>query len=249
MSIIDISDVLYARLARHAVNFEQPEQVIEKVLNVYEEAMNKKEPVIVNPDNLDKQQISELHDELFQFLFDRHLQNRDFVFMPRQQASERLSQGYWFLGDDNYLIISFYSGGDVNQTPNIMFQMFLSDVHPKNKRINRSNSPLPLSSIQLANTAGYAGWETKEPVINEIRKRLGGFECNRISNGIESRWNRYYEGTDYLKCLEEFLIKDKPIIDEIIREAKNSEIGFLDKNKARNKMNAIERMRTASRMQ
>ena len=201
----------------------------------------------MNHGNLDSQQISALHDELFQYLFNRHLQNRDFVFMPRQKADKRLNQGYWFTGNNNYLIISFYAGGDTsNKTPNIMFQMYLSDAYPKQKQVNRSNSPLPLCFIQLSNTVGSVRGETKESVIKEIRKRLGRFECNRVSEeGIEERWNRYYEGTDYLKCLEGFLTKDKPIIDEIIKAAKNSEIGFLDPNKARNKMNAIERMRTA----
>ena len=85
-------------------------------------------------------------------------------------------------------------------------------------------------------------------MINEIRKKLGGFECNRVDDSIESRWNRFYENrnyddADYLKCLEEFLTKDKPIIDGIIRDVKNSEIGFLDKNKVDSKIYTIERMR------
>jgi hypothetical protein len=78
-------------------------------------------------------------------------------------------------------------------------------------------------------------------VINEIRNKLIGFECNRFTDGIESLWNRYYENrsyndADYLKCLEKFLTKDKPIIDEVIKDAKNSEIGFLDQNKADRKI-------------
>lgn len=183
-----------------------------------------------------------VHDELFQFLRDHNV-----IFMPRQKASERLNQGYWFIGDDNYLAISFYTGGDTsNKTPNITFMMYLSDFYLGN--INRSRSPIPLSCIQLSNTAGSSGWKTKVPVINEIRKKLGGFECNRVTDSIESRWNRFYENrsyndADYLKCLEEFLTKDKPIIDNVIREEKNLEIDFLDNNKADKKICTIERMR------
>ena len=241
---IDISDELYARLGSYAIGFEQPESVIERVLNLYDSVKGKKDPdpVIVTDDSLDKGRILKVHDELFQFLLDRKI-----VFMPRQKTSERLNQGYWFIGDDNYLAISFYTGGDTsNKTPNINFLMYLSDFYLGS--LNRSRSPIPLSAIQLSNTAGSAGWEAKEPVMNEIRKRLGRFECNRVTKDIESRWNLYYENcsynsADYLKCLEEFLTKDKPIIDEIIRDAKNSEIGFLDKNKADSKIYAIERMR------
>ena len=146
-----------------------------------------------------------------------------------------------------YLSIGFYTGGDTsNQTPNIAFHVYLSDFYLSS--INRSRSSIPLSCIQLSNTPGSSGWETKESVINEIRKKLGGFECNRVTDSIESRWNRFYENrshndADYLKCLEEFLTKDKPIIDEIIRDVKNSEIGFLDKNKVDRKIYSIERMR------
>lgn len=241
MATINISDGLYARLGNYAAPFEQPESVIERVLNVYDKAMGKESPIVVNSGGVDFC-IPRIHDELFKFLIDRQI-----VFMPRQKASERLNQGYWFIGDDNYLAISFYTGGDTkNMTPNITFHVYLSDFYLG--KINRSRSPIPLSCIQLTNTAGSSGWKTKEPVINEIRKKLGGFECNRVTDSIEERWNRFYENrsyndADYLKCLEEFLTKDKPIIDEVIRDAKNSEIGYLDQNKADRKISAINRMR------
>jgi hypothetical protein len=242
MPTINISDDLYARLGSYAVGFEQPESVIERVLNEYDKVMGKKDPVIVTHGSLDKRRILRVHDELFQFLIDHKI-----VFMPRQKTSDRLNQGYWFIGDNNYLAISFYTGNDTsNKTPNITFQMYLSEFYLG--VLNRQKSPIPLSTIQLSNTVGSAGWSAKEPVMNEIRKRLGGFECNRVTDGIESRWNRYYENrsyndVDYLKCLEEFLTKDKPIIDEVIRDAKNSEIGFLDQNKADRKIYSIARMR------
>lgn len=243
MPAINVSDALYARLGSHAVGFEPPELVIEKVLDVYDKVMGKKEPIVVTHGSLDKRRILKVHDELFQFLRDHNV-----IFMPRQKASERLNQGYWFCGDDDYLVISFYTGGDTsNRTSNITFQVYLSDFYLG--RINRPRSSIPLSCIQLSNTVGSSGWETKEPVINEIRKKLGGFECNRVTtDNIEERWNRFYENRsyndgDYLKCLEEFLTKDKPIIDGIISDVKNSEIRFLDKNKVDSKIYTIERMR------
>ena len=242
MPTINVSDALYARLGSHAVGFESPELVIEKVLGVYEKVRGNEEPIVVAHGNLDKRRILKVHDELFQFLRDNNV-----IFMPRQKASERLNQGYWFIGDDNYLAIGFYTGGDTYaKLPNITFQMYLNDFYLG--ILNRSRSPIPLSSIQLSNTAGSSGWKTKDPVINEIRKQLSGFECNRVTDSIESRWNRFYENrsyndADYLKCLEEFLTKDKPIIDGIIRDAKNAEIGFLDNTKVDRKIVTIERMR------
>jgi hypothetical protein len=242
MPTINVSDALYARLAKHAVGFATPESVIEMLLNEYEGLNVGKASVPGADADSDKRRILKIHDELFQFLRERNV-----VFMPRQKASERLSQGYWFIGDDNYLAISFYTGGDTsNKTPNITFHVYLSDFYPNS--IGKSNASIPLCCIQLSNTLGSDGWETKQPVISEIREELGGFECNRINDGIEGRWNRYYEhrnynATDYLKCLEDFLTNDKPVIGEIIRLAKNPKIGFLGKNKSDRKINAIEKLR------
>lgn len=43
----NVSDDLYARLGSHAVSFEPPELVIEKVLDVYEKVMGKKNQVLL----------------------------------------------------------------------------------------------------------------------------------------------------------------------------------------------------------
>lgn len=242
MATINVSDALYARLARHAVGFATPESVIEMLLNEYEGLSVEKSSVPGTDADSDKQRILKIHDELFKFLLKRKV-----IFMPRQKASERLSQGYWFNGDDNYLAISFYTGGDtINKTANITFHAYISDFYPNS--MGKSNPSIPLCCIQLSNIFESKGWETKQPLINEIREKLGGFECNRITDGIEGRWNRYYENlnynaTDYLKCLEDFLTNDKPVIDEIIKNAENPEIGFLDNNKVDRKINAIEKLR------
>lgn len=259
MQTITISDGLYERLGKHAVGFDTPESVIEKILNQYEQNRCEPAPVVAGGSgerpifglskptfsminrSLDTQKILKIHNDLFTFL-----RERDVIFMPRQKDGERLRQGYWFIGNDDYLGISFYTGGDSsNKTPNLTFHVYLSDYYLA--PMGKSKSPIPLCCIQLSNTPESMGWETKKPVIDEIMSQLGGFECNRMTDAQESRWNRYYESrdyddTDYLGCLEDFLTRDKPIIDEIVTKAKNPEIGFLDRNKAERKINVIERL-------
>lgn len=242
MPTINISDSLFARLEKHAVGFATPESVIEMLLNEYEGVMAGKMSASDSDDNLGMRRILKIHDELFQFLKERGV-----IFMPRQKAHERLSQGYWFIGDDNYLSIGFYTGGDTfNKTPNICFHVYLTDYYPNS--LGKPNSSIPLCCIQLSNTFGSDKWETKAPVITKIIEELGGFECNRVDDGVEGRWNRYYEhrnynSADYLRCLEDFLTNDKPVIDEIIRTAKNTAIYFLDKDKSDRKINAIDKIR------
>jgi hypothetical protein len=244
MPTINVSDALYARLATHAVSFATPESVIEMLLNEYEGLNVGKASVPGTDADSNKQRILKIHDELFQFLRERKV-----IFMPRQRDDKRLrlSQGYWFIGNGNYLAVGFYTGNDnINHTPNITFHVYLSDFYLNS--IGKSNASIPLCCIQLSNTPGSKGWENKQPVINQIKKELGGFECNRIKDGIEGRWNRYFEhrdynATDYIECLDDFLTKDKPVIDEIIKNTKNPDIGFLDKNKSDGRINTIEKLR------
>ncbi len=256
MPVIRVSDELFSRLEAYAVGFDTPSAVIERLLNEHENKANNTEtskPVTAvitenQPNSTiygeqmttsSKNEIAKIHDELFQFLLDYKKKNPDFYFMPRQKGA-RLENGYWFLGDENYLGIGFYTGGDTsNKTPNITFQIYLSDFYLKS--LNRKQ--IPTSVIQLSNTPDSSGWVSKKPVIEKIKEKLGGFEVNRTTNGAEGRWNRYYDSKDYLKCLEEFLTKDKPIIDDIVRKAENSEIGLLDKKKSEDKINIINQRR------
>jgi hypothetical protein len=259
MPVIRISDELFSRLEAYAVGFDTPSAVIERLLNEHENKINNtttSKPVsTVKTENQPssatygqqmttsfKNEITKIHDEIFQFLLNYKKQYPDFYFMPRQKG-ERLENGYWFPGDENYLVIGFYTGADTfNKTPNITFQIYLSDFYLKTLK----RKQVPTSVIQLSNTPESSGWLSKKPVMEKIIEKLGGFEVNRTTNGIEARWNRYYDSKDYLKCLEEFLTKDKPVIDDIIKKAENSEIRLLDKKKSEDKINKINQRRMSS---
>jgi hypothetical protein len=234
MPVIRISDELFSRLEAYAVGFDTPAAVIERLLNERENISDKEihDELFSTSSN---SEVIAIHDKIFQFLLDYKAQHPDFYFMPRQKG-KRLEDCYWFPGDDNYLVIGFYTGpDDFNKTPNITFQIYLSSHYLR--ALNRAQ--IPTCVIQLSNTPESKGWLTKKPVIEKIIQKLGGFEVNRITDGVDARWNRYYESNDIFECLEEFLTKDKPVIDEIIRKEGNPEIGFLDKKKADDKINNI----------
>ncbi|GAW85646.1 hypothetical protein bplSymb_SCF01002P017 [Bathymodiolus platifrons methanotrophic gill symbiont] len=177
--------------------------------------------------------IERIHDELFQFLENYMGKHNGFNFMPRQTNHYgRLDRGYWFPGNDKYLLIGFYSGHDsFNKTSNICFQAHLTA---------QSGRPLNTCSIQLSNTPNSEAYASKKPVIENIMKKLGGFEVSCINKyGLERRWNRYYSTNNYLQCIEEFVSKDKPVIDYIIEQANNPHLGFLEEVQTKQKISSI----------
>lgn len=66
---------------------------------------------------------TEIHDYLFDFLLKESESNPELFFRTRRtNRSNKLSQGYWFLGTDEYLTIGFWEGMDwKRKIPNIGF--------------------------------------------------------------------------------------------------------------------------------
>jgi len=68
---------------------------------------------------------AQVHDAVFQFLDQKHAEDASIQFTVRgAKAEERLSQGYWFNGNDKSLYFSLWTGSDfVNKTPNIFIEV------------------------------------------------------------------------------------------------------------------------------
>ena len=74
--------------------------------------------------------IERIHDEIFTYLNDWSEQSRrenrevNPYFYMRSVRDERFRKGYWFPGNDSYICLSFWSGGDSsNKTPNMYFEL------------------------------------------------------------------------------------------------------------------------------
>lgn len=65
--------------------------------------------------------ISEIHKNILKVFRDQRKKDSDFKFTLRKSdVNKRLSSGYWFHGNENYVAISFWSGTDwVRKVPNI----------------------------------------------------------------------------------------------------------------------------------
>jgi len=68
------------------------------------------------------------HEEIFNFLESKRTTKEISTYKLRStNNSHRLDKGYWFLGNENYIALSFWSGNDwKNKTPNIYLAFYPS---------------------------------------------------------------------------------------------------------------------------
>ena len=114
-----------------------------------------------------------------------------FYFAPRKiNNKNRLTEGYLFLGNEEYINLSFWNGTDWKQKiNNIGFVIW------ENKKY----------AIELV----AQDTVTKKPLMEVIVKAIPGFSKDLNKN----RLYKHYEGTDYMAGLNNFLENDKPVWD------------------------------------
>jgi predicted ATP-binding protein involved in virulence len=143
--------------------------------------------------------IAHIHEAVYAYLTeDLKDQNLRFTLRVKNRA-DRISQGYWFTGNDNYLTFSFWQGLDWrNKTPNIYFAI----------NINGTSS---LDFVCYDD-------ETKIKFFSEVAEALGMRQMEKSRTGEKfEHWVKNYKGTDYIASLDTFLKQDKKIIDAFIK--------------------------------
>lgn len=143
--------------------------------------------------------IVDIHEAVYDFLEEYREQEisngRTFYYtFRRSNQKNKLDEGFWFYGNDNYLAVSFWSGMDwKNKTPNIFFRI--------------TNEGRTFLTITTKDSIKKAESSSKYFV-----KQL---ELN--ANG-KDRWTKEFQTTDYLQSLQNFLGNEKILIDRIINE-------------------------------
>ena len=152
--------------------------------------------------------IQTIHEEIFNFLYQQHQDFQEqreklkLKFKLRQKNTRsRLQKGYWFPGNDNHLTISFWQGRDsLNKTPYIYFN------------IDRDGS---MTLYFVAKTS-----ETlKMFYASQLAKVLNLKPDKRDKNNQVTVWSKEYYSHwqgDYLKVLEDFIYRERIIIDNFI---------------------------------
>jgi len=148
------------------------------------------------------------HEKILDYLLKLRKNDPQLYFVTRRKNNKkRLDAGYWFLGNKNYLLLSFWDGQDWKEK-----------VHNIAFGVESNNT----SWIELVATDSLETTKFLKLIISKI----GGFE----KSGSKNKWFKKYSSTDYLANLDHFIHHTKPIIDALIKKHKPKDIDLLDEN-------------------
>lgn len=155
--------------------------------------------------------ITDIHNELLELLDKASIENSDIVFRLRKtNRANRLDDGYWFLGNTEYLSIGFWKGADwKRKVPNISFMTDFRGHCWLHFSVSDSQDKFDFLIDKVFPSLGI---EVREKDFIENGNR---YTVEFINKGIE-------------RCLSEFLTNYWSKIDSLIRkeENKNKELGI-----------------------
>ncbi len=153
----------------------------------------------------------------YNLLLNEQQQDKALFFVPRRKNDERLNNGYLFIGNDEYLQISFWLGGDWKEkTHNIAFVV----KHNGDVYIELSATYNDEHKKYLKKLADVICEKTNYP-FKSTSKGKWFFYMNDINIDAEN-------GDFYLEHLKHFIKNEKIIIDNFLRE-NESWLTFPDK--------------------
>lgn len=144
-------------------------------------------------------EIIDIHEAVFSFLTEyrrsRVAEGKNFHFSLRKSNQKnRLTDGFWFHGNENYLAVSFWSGMDwKNKTPNIFL------------RITKEGKT-------------FLSISTKDSIRKSENCLIYLVNPLKLNDDGRDRWKRELPFSDYIESIESFLSNEKRIIDEIIND-------------------------------
>ena len=163
----------------------------------------------------------EIHDRIFNYLIEEQKKNSSLLFGVRSKNNKnRLNKGLWFTGDeDRYLSIPFTR----RMSGNLTTKSICLNIHFKEEK--------PCSLMILFKS------ETNSKIINCYQKIISQVSgLNRIN---DFEFIKTYDYEDYLEGIKEFLLKDKPIIDSVIKSNNLEDDFSLDDKTVQKKIKTI----------
>ncbi len=148
--------------------------------------------------------------KLLDYLLQYRQQNTGFKFWLRQRdRGDRLSNGYWFQGNDNYIFLSFWArSGGTNMTRSLGWVLGIEED----------------GSTRTSMEVAYNG-EKDRAIISLYQTIIKRFKMEPVT---DTKYKTRFTETDPFKSLEHYLKEIKPTIDEIIRKAGKEEMFITD---------------------
>ncbi len=161
--------------------------------------------------------IKQLHDKALTFLLNWRKKNPDFTFALRKSdLGKKLSNGHWFYGSEEVLILSFWTGMDwINRKPNLSFCYNPEDEETYFEVSVRDST------------------EKQKAIIESMGTQL---QFKTYADSFFFWRTRVTSSQNFIKVLQSFLEQEKLLIDDIIR--KNRQL-FETKQNTRNKIGFI----------
>jgi hypothetical protein len=166
--------------------------------------------------------IIEMNEKVLSRLLQLRESNENLFFVPRKINNQgRLNEGYWFIGNEGYLYVSFWNGADWKEK-----------IHNIGFVVHSDGS----SKIEFSAQDS----KLKAKFLEKVAGKIGGFE----RKNSKDKWVKHYPtGTSYLKNLDNFIKQIKPKIDGIIKRDKPKGISLLDDSFYRKYMEKIFELR------
>lgn len=167
-------------------------------------------------------EILHIHKQCFEFLDNYRLDGEKLLFLPRKKDTkfQRREDGYYFIGNKDYLQITFWNGDDTKEKIHNISFLILSDG---SSYIEISSRDDEHKAERLRALVDYLSEHTRLK-FNEIKP---------------NRWNAKFEEDDYLESLNSFIENEKKIIDGFIRSESNCRIELLYEGNCKKYIDAI----------
>lgn len=148
------------------------------------------------------QSILSIHENILRFLLAyRSEQQNDLRFMPRSSnRQQRLERGYWFIGNAQYLAVSFWDSRDWKQRLHNLSFVVQQD----------GKAEVCFSATDSAQ---------KALIFEQWVQQLGGY----VQEDGLAKWRKTYAGTHYLENLQHFLEVEYPLVERL-REQTDLEV-------------------------
>ena len=160
-------------------------------------------------------EIERIHDEVFECLWGKYFEEKkkgnNFFFTTRRRFLSGRER-FWFLGTNDYLAVSFWTGSDyMNKTSKIYFEI-------------RPDGMINLYIVGKSD-------EEKRPLLEALA--LSIFDMHSLGNGIWRKTYTIQHGGQYIEFLMDFLNTDKALIDQYLLDHLDefNSSSFLSKSK------------------